>query len=264
MNKCRNCGTEFEGKFCPKCATPVVSQPENAAPNNEQFKICPVCRQPYKGKFCPRGCGLTNGAIAKKKGLKGWQITLIVIGTVFVVFILFGIIISSTTDEDTLGNVSSGYSVGNTVSNQSISPVSSETEEERNARLEQERKAQEEFEKQQQKEKEEKQKKAKDDFIAIVDAYDSNQVAADQIYKDKEITVTAIISDIGTDIFDTTYVILSKDGSKYSSDMRCEFSSESEINKIIQLKKGDTVSISGRCDGKIIDVHLEGCKIVEW
>lgn len=110
MNKCRKCGTEFEGKFCPKCATPIISHPENAAPNDEQFKICPICRQPYKGKFCPRGCGLTNGAIAKKKGLKGWQIALIVIGTVFVVFILFGIIISGTTDEDTLGNVSSNSS----------------------------------------------------------------------------------------------------------------------------------------------------------
>ena len=78
--KCLKCGTEFEGKFCPKCATPVVSQPENAAPNDEQFKICPICRQPYKGKFCPRGCISANGTAAKKKRLTGKQIILIVVG----------------------------------------------------------------------------------------------------------------------------------------------------------------------------------------
>ena len=106
MNKCRKCGTEFEGKFCPKCATPVVSQPENAAPNDEQFKICPICRQPYKGKFCPRGCGLTNGTVAKKKGLKGWQIALIVIGVVAFLGIFVGLMVSTVTDEDFM----SGYS----------------------------------------------------------------------------------------------------------------------------------------------------------
>lgn len=39
MNKCINCGTEFEGNFCPECGESVL-----------KTKICPKCGAGYKYK----------------------------------------------------------------------------------------------------------------------------------------------------------------------------------------------------------------------
>ncbi|MDE6505283.1 MAG: leucine-rich repeat protein [Clostridia bacterium] len=48
MNKCTQCGAEFEGKFCPECGTKT----------QEETKICPKCKtqNSFKAKFCPN-CG---------------------------------------------------------------------------------------------------------------------------------------------------------------------------------------------------------------
>ncbi len=51
MNKCKKCGTEFEGKFCPECGEKWQEQPRDE-------KICPHCGSPVNvsAKFCPE-CG---------------------------------------------------------------------------------------------------------------------------------------------------------------------------------------------------------------
>ena len=54
MNKCKNCGTEFEGNFCPKCGTA-----------SEAPKVCPKCNsQLYEGaRYCSKcGYDLLGGA----------------------------------------------------------------------------------------------------------------------------------------------------------------------------------------------------------
>ena len=49
MNKCKKCGTEFEGKFCPECGEAWLAEGE---------KLCPRCKKTIKEneKFCPE-CG---------------------------------------------------------------------------------------------------------------------------------------------------------------------------------------------------------------
>lgn len=42
---CKNCGQEFEGKFCPNCGAPAPKK-----------VICPSCRTEFEGNFCPE-CG---------------------------------------------------------------------------------------------------------------------------------------------------------------------------------------------------------------
>ena len=57
MNKCSNCGNEFEGKFCPKCGTEFVA----SAPS-----FCKMCGTQLKegAKFCHK-CGY-NAATGEK------------------------------------------------------------------------------------------------------------------------------------------------------------------------------------------------------
>lgn len=59
--KCSVCGTEFEGKFCTNCGTPVgnvVTTPPVSNNNfGEEIKMkCSQCGSEFEGKFCPN-CG---------------------------------------------------------------------------------------------------------------------------------------------------------------------------------------------------------------
>ncbi len=51
MNKCKNCGTEFDSKFCPNCGLPAKS-------------VCKKCGAEFDGKFCPN-CGASVNADAE-------------------------------------------------------------------------------------------------------------------------------------------------------------------------------------------------------
>lgn len=62
---CDQCGTEFEGNYCPSCGTPA---PGREAPLPE---ICGRCGTSFAGRFCPN-CGLQAGVAyppAKEAGV---------------------------------------------------------------------------------------------------------------------------------------------------------------------------------------------------
>ena len=64
MEKCKNCGNEFEGEFCPKCGTPVNRQ-ENASvqENAQKVKVrCANCGAELEegAVFCPKCGSRTN------------------------------------------------------------------------------------------------------------------------------------------------------------------------------------------------------------
>jgi len=88
--------------------------------------------------------------------------------------------------------------------------------------------------------------------------YESNEVKADQTYKGKMVEVTGTVDNIGVSI-GQTYVVLSN-GKEYSIvGVQCFFKSESEIAKVAELKKGDSVTIQGKVDGKSINVGVNNC-----
>src|SRR3972149_1273435 len=50
---CTRCGAVFEGRFCPRCGTPVTAAAEWP---------CPRCGTSYAGSFCP-ACGLPRAFV---------------------------------------------------------------------------------------------------------------------------------------------------------------------------------------------------------
>ncbi len=91
--------------------------------------------------------------------------------------------------------------------------------------------------------------------------YKDNEIAADAKYEDKWVQVTGIIDTIGKDILSQPYVVLT-DGSQYAIwGIQCMFSTQDE-HMLIELSKGQTVTIEGKCDGYLFNVLLRDSSLV--
>lgn len=94
----------------------------------------------------------------------------------------------------------------------------------------------------------------------LMDAYNKNEVKADNLYKDKKLKITGTVDSIGKDVLDDTYVCL-KSGDEYSLDsVQCYVVKES-MDKAAELKKGDKITITGICDGGSLNVVVKKCVI---
>ena len=88
--------------------------------------------------------------------------------------------------------------------------------------------------------------------------YDANEVAADQKYKGKVIEVSGQVDNIGKDITDAIYVTLST--GEYLANVQCFFS-DKHADAAAQLRKGQAITVRGRCDGMLMNVFVKGCVI---
>lgn len=89
-------------------------------------------------------------------------------------------------------------------------------------------------------------------------AYESNEVKADQTYKEKTADITGTVDNVGVS-FGSTYVVLSS-GKEYSIiGIQCFFKDKAEIDKVAELKKGDKVTIQGIIDGESMNVVVKDC-----
>jgi RecJ-like exonuclease len=92
----------------------------------------------------------------------------------------------------------------------------------------------------------------------LAKAYEDNEVKADKTYKDKTVLVTGKVTEIGVTL-GQTYVVLSS-GDEFSlTGIQCFFEEASEIDKLSNLKDGDTVKIQGVVNGKSIYVGVNDC-----
>lgn len=96
--------------------------------------------------------------------------------------------------------------------------------------------------------------------VDLYEAYDSNEVSADEAYKGKKLLITGVIDNIGKDIMDDPYVSLKVD---YFQSVNCYFSKKD--NKILsQLSKGQKVKIIGKCRGfSLSSVMIDNCEVWE-
>ena len=98
---------------------------------------------------------------------------------------------------------------------------------------------------------------------ALIDAYQENELKADNTYQGKLIVVKGNIDDLGKDILDDVYISLADD-EQYSFDsVRCTLKDEKEISKAAELSKGDEIYILGTVDDYLmLSVNLKNCYIV--
>ena len=94
--------------------------------------------------------------------------------------------------------------------------------------------------------------------LALASAYEENEVAADQQYNGKNLLVTGKVESIDTVLGSTSVTLKGKDMSIVS--VQC-FVDDSQKGAIAKLKKGQTATVQGVCDGKSLNVELKNCVI---
>jgi hypothetical protein len=100
------------------------------------------------------------------------------------------------------------------------------------------------------------------DAWTLVADYKDNEVAADEKYKGKTLKVKGFIGDIKKDITDTMYVILQSGGDFELRNVQCFFANN-EKQRLVNLSKGQMITVRGRCDGLMMNVVLRDCAIVQ-
>ena len=87
-------------------------------------------------------------------------------------------------------------------------------------------------------------------------AYESNEIAADQKYKDKVVEISGKIQSIDKVLDQTTVTLQGKN--EYTLGVICYFDSDKGLTKI---KKGDAAKIVGTVSGKGFTAEIKNCTL---
>jgi hypothetical protein len=89
--------------------------------------------------------------------------------------------------------------------------------------------------------------------------YNANEIAADDKYKGRVLVVSGTVEDLGKDIMDQMYLTLKTDDVIKS--VQAFFAAEHK-SRLASMKKGDSVRVKCRCDGKFGNVILKDCSLM--
>lgn len=90
-------------------------------------------------------------------------------------------------------------------------------------------------------------------------AYDANEVAADNNYKDKQLLITGTVNEISKDFTDA--IIVQLDGGGYIQEVWCYFD---DAKAAANLSKGEKISVIGKCNGFMMkNVMIKDCTLAE-
>lgn len=92
----------------------------------------------------------------------------------------------------------------------------------------------------------------------LCSAYKTNEAEADAKYRGKTLKVTGVVDSIGEDILHNPYIRLTSGGKHQVWGVRCAFSKKCEP-ELAQLTIGQTVTVLGKCDGRLINVLMKDC-----
>jgi hypothetical protein len=98
------------------------------------------------------------------------------------------------------------------------------------------------------------------DSQRLISDYKANEIAADNVYKDKTLQITGIVKSITKDYRDMPHIQISGYFQSYS-DIDCSFRKNVEAS-LSNLRIGQSVTIIGRCTGMFLGVViLEHCHV---
>lgn len=95
----------------------------------------------------------------------------------------------------------------------------------------------------------------------MIDLYDDNELAADDRWKDEWIEINGYVQTIGSDLFDDPYVTISSGGFTFTN-VRCEFEDEHK-DELHDYGTGDPITVVGKVDGKLLDIMVNKCEVIE-
>jgi len=94
----------------------------------------------------------------------------------------------------------------------------------------------------------------------IVRDYEANEVAADQMYKGRQVFVVGRVGEIKKDILDNPYITLDEDEVGFKG-VQAFFDADA-IGQLSGLRRGEVVGVIGTCDGLMMHVMIKGCRLV--
>lgn len=95
----------------------------------------------------------------------------------------------------------------------------------------------------------------------LYQAYLDDEVAADELYRDKLLEVTGEVA-VSRNVLGTFYVILGQESLFEVWGIQCAMRDARDPG-LYELEKGDEVTIRGYCDGYRVDVVLKECVLKE-
>ncbi|MEI7594493.1 MAG: hypothetical protein WCK02_02010 [Bacteroidota bacterium] len=95
--------------------------------------------------------------------------------------------------------------------------------------------------------------------LDLCNEYEQNEAAADLNYKDKLIVVNGKVEKIGKDIMNNYYVLIEANN---NINVQCLFNNK-DISELSKLKKGTEIKIKGKCFGKMLNIIIRECCVIE-
>lgn len=95
----------------------------------------------------------------------------------------------------------------------------------------------------------------------LITDYEANEVKGDEIYEGKTMELTGIVGDIGKDIAEDVYITFEREDEFAFTAVQCYFKDKTQIEKVMDLSKGDKITLQGKCDGKFGNVLIKNCVI---
>lgn len=92
----------------------------------------------------------------------------------------------------------------------------------------------------------------------LLSTYEANEVKGDALYEGKTMRLSGTVGTIGKDIAEEVYITFAGEDFAITS-VQCYFSDEAQIEKVMELQEGDSITLVGVCDGKFANVFIKDC-----
>ncbi|HYN85435.1 MAG TPA: hypothetical protein VER32_09290 [Pyrinomonadaceae bacterium] len=96
----------------------------------------------------------------------------------------------------------------------------------------------------------------------LISAYAADELSADEVYRGRLLAVSGHVVSLGRDLNEAAFVTLDPPETVSGVGVQCHFD-RARAGSVARLKKGQLVTLVGRCDGKFGSVVLRGCAVPE-